>query len=48
MQRVKKLRRRKNIIQELIDTEENYIRDLGFIVSDFKMRLLSTRIIDEE
>ena len=44
----KKIHKRKKILKELIDTEEGYIRDLGFIVSDFKMRMISRGILTKE
>ncbi len=31
-----------------METEESYIRDLGFIVSDFKMRMQSRAILTAE
>lgn len=48
MPQFKKIHMRKNIIKELLDTEERYIRDLGFIVSDFKMRMRSREILTDE
>lgn len=32
----------------MIDTEEGYIRDLGYIVSDFKMRMRSRGILNDD
>lgn len=40
--------KRRMIIRELLETEENYIRDLGVVVSDFQVPLLSQGIISRE
>lgn len=42
---IKKLNTRRYVIEELINSEENYIYDLGLIISDFKMKLLAKRIV---
>lgn len=44
----KKLITRKYVIEQLIDSQENYISDLGLIVSDFKMKLKSSGILSQE
>ncbi len=36
------------IIRELLETEENYIRDLSIVVSDFQTPLLNKKIITRE
>ena len=40
--------RRKMIVKELLDTEENYIRDLSIIISDFQTPLVNKKIISRE
>lgn len=45
---VKDLFTRKMIIKELLDTEENYIRDLSIVISDFQTPLLNKKIISRE
>ena len=44
----KRLMRREKCIQELLDTEEGYIRDLGVVSTDFRATLLRRRIITHE
>lgn len=39
--------KRKKIVEELVLTEENYIRDLGMIVSEFKMTMISKKVISK-
>lgn len=46
--KVKDLFTRKMIIKELLDTEENYIRDLSIVISDFQAPLLTKKIISKE
>jgi hypothetical protein len=36
------------IIKELLETEENYIRDLSIVISDFQTALLNKKIINKE